>query len=290
MGKRLQTACLVVVALSAAPAESGAQTTVRYEDGIFRARAGSIQVEIQGRKPGGIVPRLSILIGPAVNIGPGCRPFVQDSLTPVVHCPIIAADIPEFSLRYRITLSDGYDSGWAPHRRARGVIYGLDGGDDLHGDRVYGGPGDDELEGVNVWGGPGDDRIFHPHVYPPANVLRGGSGSDYISGPGWLYGGPGNDFLDDADFGRGDMLVGGPGRDHVEIGDDSTRDVVRLRGGDRDSLYCDGPPDPEDLFYVDRSDRVSPSCRNAGVILTGRPRSLGNVRDRYGTSHYRRDP
>ena len=276
MGKRLQTACLVVVALIGAPAVSDAQTTVRYEDGIFRARAGSIQVEIQGRRPGGIAPQLSILTGPGVIIGPGCGPFIQDSFTSVVRCPIAAADIPDFLLRYRITLSDGYDSGFAPHRRARGVIYGLDGGDRIHGDRVY--------------GGPGDDRLFHPHVFPPAIVLRGGTGNDYISGPGWLYGGPGNDYLDDADFGRGDMLVGGPGRDHVEIGDDSTRDVVRLRGGDRDRLSCDGPPDPEDLLYVDRADRVSPSCRNAGVILTGCPRSLGNVRDRYGTSHYRRDP
>jgi hypothetical protein len=233
-----------------------------------------IGLEIEGIKPGGRAPYLSIMIEPGVNIGPGCGgPFFEDSFTAVLRCPIIAADIAKLLLRYRITLSDSGNSAWAPHRRARGVIYGLDGADVLHGDRVYGGPGEDELAGVNVWGGPGDDRIFHPHVFPPANVLRGGSGSDSISGPGWLYGGPGNDSLEEADIGRGDMLVGGPGHDDVEMGDDSTRDLVRLRAGGRDTLYCYQAPDPQDLFAVDRSDRVSPTCRTracSSLVVPGR--------------------
>jgi hypothetical protein len=68
------------------------------------------------------------------------------------------------------------------------------------------------------------------------------------------------------------MLVGGPGRDRVEmVGDDSRLDVVRVRGGGRDTVYCDDPPDSYDLLYVDRSDRVARTCRRARILLTGRP-------------------
>jgi hypothetical protein len=68
------------------------------------------------------------------------------------------------------------------------------------------------------------------------------------------------------------MRVGGPGRDRVELGSDGHRDVVRVRGGGVDRVDCGRHADPGDALFVDRSDRLSPSCTSARVLLTERLR------------------
>jgi hypothetical protein len=139
--------------------------------------------------------------------------------------------------------------------------------------RVYGGPGNDSLSGTRVFGALGDDAL-HGEDEAELNRLRGGPGADSLSGPGWLYGGPGDDFLEDAGSNGArfpDMLVGGLGRDQVElIG--RGRTVVRLRGGGADSVNCLGSAQPSIVLYVDRSDRINPRCRSARILLTERPR------------------
>jgi hypothetical protein len=46
---------------------------------------------------------------------------------------------------------------------------------------------------------------------------------------------------------------------------------VRLRGGGADRLVCSARP-AGDVVFVDESDRLSPGCENARILLTGRPR------------------
>jgi hypothetical protein len=65
------------------------------------------------------------------------------------------------------------------------------------------------------------------------------------------------------------MMVGGPGRDVVILSDDGARDVVRVRGG-VDRVVCGSPA--RDVLFADPSDRLSPSCQEARILLTGRPR------------------
>ena len=97
-------------------------------------------------------------------------------------------------------------------------------------------------------------------------------------GNGWFYGGPGDDLLyDDTIPATADMWVGGPGEDLAWIVGDGQPDVVRLRGGGEDRLDCNSfpPPDPEDVFYVDRSDRIHPDCRKSRIVLDGRRGARG---------------
>jgi hypothetical protein len=58
----------------------------------------------------------------------------------------------------------------------------------------------------------------------------------------------------------------------VHIYADEVRDVVRVRGGGVDRVDCGRHADPGDALFVDRSDRLSPSCKSARVLLTERPR------------------
>jgi hypothetical protein len=95
-----------------------------------------------------------------------------------------------------------------------------------------------------------------------------------------LYGGPGNDNLfglDSEESGHGlgsgesDLLVGGPGRDIIKLIDDQRTDVVRLRNGGVDHVVCSTSA-TDDVLFVDRTDRLSPSCENATALFTERPR------------------
>jgi hypothetical protein len=93
-------------------------------------------------------------------------------------------------------------------------------------------------------------------------------------GGGEYYGGPGDDRLSDELGARSagwiDMLVGGPGRDRVSLRRDNHADMVRTRGGGMDHVIC--PPGGNDVLFVDRADRLSPSCKDATVLYTERPR------------------
>ncbi len=176
--------------------------------------------------------------------------------------------------RYRFNLSS---SEAVLTRLFRGVVYSGPRANYIsNGDRVYGGAGSDGLQGVQVYGGPGDDNLGSTPSSTGTPILRGGPGNDFLASPGWLYGGPGADKLDDELYGAqsSDMLVGGPGRDTVRLQRDRTNDVVRVRGGGVDRIKCERflPPDPGDVLFVDRSDRVSPGCKTATVLYTERPR------------------
>jgi hypothetical protein len=172
----------------------------------------------------------------------------------------------------------------------RGVVYAGAGNDRVRSvDRVYGGPGRDELDGARVYGGQGADHVSGDvanYLRRPV-VLRGGPGNDTLDGPGHpaggaghLYGGRGDDVLNArATPPSREMLVGGPGNDLIHLYADYRRDVVRVRGGGVDRVDCDryADPggryaDPGDALFVDRFDRLSPRCRDATVLFTGRPR------------------
>ena len=146
------------------------------------------------------------------------------------------------------------------------------------GDRVYGGRRGDTIRGTRLYGGPGNDNLFgldsEESGQTGPNVLFGGTGKDVLEGHrgGRLYGGPGNDLLtDELGSGGSDLLVGGPGRDIVKLIDDQRTDVVRLRNGGADHVICSTSA-TDDVLFVGRTDRLSPSCENATVLFTERPR------------------
>jgi hypothetical protein len=145
--------------------------------------------------------------------------------------------VPAGKIRLRLSLFDGND-GVEVHTRLRALVY-TGRGDDIvtaGGSRVYGGDASDELRGRRLYGGRGRDR------------LKGVS----VRGTGVLFGGAGQDVL------------------YLE--DDHRGDVVRVRGGGVDHVHCPAHPDPDDALFVDRTDRLSPSCKKATVLYTGRPR------------------
>ena len=193
---------------------------------------------------------------------------------------------PPAGLRYRFSREGpdpfngrSLDDGVAVSFRSglRGVVYAGAGNDKVEsGDRVYGGTGNDELEGVRVYGGPGSDLVAPYDQVPFTSgpiMLRGGPGPDLIGDArGYVYGGPGNDELDSAGTPTQDLLIGRPGQDLIQLGRHNRSDVVRVRGGGADHVNCLGFLDADDVLFVDRSDHISPGCKNAIVLLTERPR------------------
>lgn len=213
----------------------------------------------------------------SVHVGSGCQNAGSGSSDPRVasvrvHCPLSSASIDQ--VRYRFTLGVARDVTFQGPR-LRGVVYARGGADDVsNADRVYGGPGDDALDGARVYGGPGQDIVSgNTATTTDGPVVYGGPGYDLLSAPGLLYGGPKNDVLEDSVFSKSaDMMVGGPGRDIVRLARDRRRDVVQVRGGGVDYVNCREHPDPGDALFVDRTDRLSPSCKDATVLYTERPR------------------
>ena len=225
----------------------------------------------------------------AVNIGcDQLAPEPQDPGKLELECP---RGVPVNQLRYRLVLSDRADSARGT-ANVIGVIYARDGRDNVSdGYLVRGGRGHDVIAGLDLIGGAGHDKLYGrvgeeygdfaqdlsgaPILGP--NVLFGGPGDDLIVGRGGgrYYGGPGNDRLSDElgvrSGGWVDMLVGGPGRDIVTLKRDNRADVVRTRGGGTDRVNC-AASGGNDVLFVDRSDRLSPSCKDATVLYTGRPR------------------
>ncbi len=186
--------------------------------------------------------------------------------------------VPAEQLRVRLSLDDGRDEAGAsipPHA----LVYAGKGDDYVFAYRVYGGDGRDEITGQRLYGGRGRDVLWGlSALVRGSSVLFGGPGKDYLRAPhrvpGRLYGGPGDDRLDDFYSESNDMLVGGPGRDRVSLWDDGRQDVVRVRGGGVDRVDCPRRPSypARNVLFADPSDRLSPSCNKAIVLYTERPR------------------
>jgi len=127
--------------------------------------------------------------------------------------------------------------------------YGQDGRDILLGDETGAG-GDDLLDG-----GSGSDRIFGMAA---DDTLQGGGGNDVVhggDGADRMYGGAGNDLLDDSPRSHqdADYYDGGPGSDEIFS-----------RDGKRDTVVCGSG---HDVAKVDRKDKVAGDCES--VIRQG---------------------
>jgi hypothetical protein len=270
---RLLAAVLAVFALALIWASSAAAASVTFDGEVLRYRGDAEPVALElrlessterpylefGAEFGGFLEET------AFSLGPGCHGVGSD-LVRVVQCPLISQLKP----RYRFNLGSHAASFFWD---LRGVVYGGRGDDYVwRGDRVYGGAGNDELAGVRLHGGPGEDGLEPKRISPSDDpVLYGGPARDLLYSPGRLYGGPGGDWLKEDDAKSPDMLVGGPGEDYVEVKRDGHNDVVRVRGGGSDIVLCYFP-DPGDVLFVDRTDRLGPGCKDATVLNTGRPR------------------
>ena len=301
------TAVGAAFALAVLPAASAAAATASYEDGVFRYREQpkeSVEHLDLSLEDGGMGARLRVTTSAAVDAGPGCAGPTAYPFSFEVVCAVAAPGTARQAPRYRLSLSDRRNRVFispfeAGNSRLRGVIYSGRGEDSVGGAvwRVYGGIGNDSLDGRRVYGGPDDDFIegvfigdFSDSVKTESdapNVLRGGTGDDIVSAfpdPGLVYGGPGSDVLKDS---RGrNMLVGGPGDDTINLyfAHDSSRDVVRVRGGGRDLIDCFEAPDREDVFFVDAADHLV-DCGTARIELTvgrGSSRSATPARDTQG--------
>lgn len=210
-------------------------------------------------------------VGPShsVHVGLGCHKAAVFEYGTEVHCPLVSG--PNDQPRYRFTLGAG-DITF--RRRLSGVLYAGRGRDYVIGaDRVYGGAGNDiVVDAARVYAGPGNDQVHNEIGLVPTAGVYGGPGHDLLGVGGLMYGGPGPDHLSDLSAKSGDMLVGGPGRDRVRLSRDLHSDVVRVRGGGVDRVHCPAHPDRDDALFVDRSDRLDPSCNSAIVLFTERPR------------------
>ena len=150
------------------------------------------------------------------------------------------------------------------------------------------GEGDDvkaDLE--EVGGGSGPDVLVGSGA---GDIIHGYEGDDEIRGLGGADTLDGGDFTDDVDGGAGDdtiqggtlsdTLTGGPGRDTVladrlcsEFGTtkcfSGDSDVIHVRDGERDTVFCTGPNGPEvpaDTVAADTLDEIP--TRGAGACRT----------------------
>jgi hypothetical protein len=261
-------------------ASSVSAATATYERGVFRYREQPeenvefFSLGLRGGQTGGMGAYLWGFTSTAVNAGPGCRAGPSEEFFEVV-CPLDGR-----APRYRLSLNRRANRVDIGSAGLSGVIYSGPGDDTardyLSRSTVYGGSGDADLAALRVHGGAGDDNIDGPDLRARA-ILRGGTGHDIVDAwpaSGWVYGGAGSDLLRDSR--RPDMLVGGPGRDDIVLlyANDSSRDIVRVRGGGSDLVDCNDRPDARDVFFVDAADRIGSMCRSARILLTGRPRYL----------------
>jgi hypothetical protein len=237
---------------------------------------------------------LSLASSPPVEPAVGCAPLGGEAgrALRTVLCPL--GSLVPAEARYRLSFEGRLDPralGIDDRVSAdlwSGVIYAGAGNDVVRGgDRVFGGPGRDDVEGVHVDGGPGADHVWGDvAIYGNRTaVLRGGPGNDVLDSPGLdfpapghghLYGGRGDDVLNARAIPPSrEMVVGGPGNDVIHLPAEPyaiRRDVVRVRGGGVDRVDCGKRGSSADTLFVDRTDRLSPSCQDATVLYTGRPR------------------
>lgn len=296
MAGRFLTTVVAFVALALVCAASAAAVSITFDGEVLRYRAQPeerAEVRLSVDQVGTPESHLQIFTSGPVEVAVGCAGYPgQGELgARSLRCPL--GSLAPGKVRYRFSFegrnqfqTSGTDDDVYGHFGVfRGVVYAGAGNDVVRsGDRVYGGTGDDDLDGAEVYGGPGADHV-HGDVASyirRAVMLRGGPGNDILDGPGHpaggtahLYGGRGDDFLNArAHPPSREMLVGGPGRDVINLhyDPDFRRDVVRVRGGGVDRVYCRPNADPGDTLFVDRSDHLSPSCESATVLFTGRPR------------------
>jgi hypothetical protein len=279
----LVTALAAAIVVAAAPARA---TTASYQDGVFRLRASpaeTLELQVSSTYLRGQATNLDVITPETAEIGPGCGvgPEVVGEIAFSIRCSLTPPFESSRRPRYRLTLSRRADNVSLADVGLSGVIYGGTGDDDVRARvgahsrtaaaTLFGGPGLDTLVGTNVYGGPGPDIIGSPSgaVSRAPSVLRGGPGGDLMDGPGWVYGGRGDDDLSDTGGPKGDMFVGGLGRDRVWFeGGDGEADLVRIRGGGRDRVTCrDRGPDRVDLILIDRFDKIDRRCRSARIEL-----------------------
>jgi hypothetical protein len=294
---RFLATVVALAALALVCATSAAAVTISFDGEVLRYRAqpeerAEVRLSVDHELVGAPRWYLQIFTSRPVEITAGCTapPEEEDAGPRSLRCPL--GSLSPGQLRYRFSLegrnqfqTSGTDDDVYGEFGVgfRGVVYAGAGNDLVRSaDRVYGGTGRDELDGARVHGGQGADHVYGDvatYVRRPV-VLRGGPGNDTLDGPGHpaggaghLYGGRGHDVLNArATPPSREMLVGGPGNDEIHLYADDRRDVVRVRGGGVDRVDCGRYADPGDALFVDRSDRVSPSCRNAMVLFSGRPR------------------
>jgi RTX calcium-binding nonapeptide repeat (4 copies) len=300
---RFLAAVAAIFALALVWAPSVAAVSITFDEKVLRYRADPEEAAYVGLSvgnepssdPGGASDwYLYLASSPPVQAAVGCGPVVGDEgrALRTVRCPL--GSLVAAQVRYRLSFGGGLQS------RARGtddrvsadlrsgVIYAGAGNDVVRGgDRVYGGPGRDDVEGVHVDGGPGADHVWGDvAIYGNRTaVLRGGPGNDVLDSPGLdfpapghghLYGGRGDDVLNARAIPPSrEMVVGGPGNDVIHLPAEPyaiRRDVVRVRGGGVDRVDCGKRGSSADTLFVDRTDRLSPSCKDATVLYTERPR------------------
>jgi hypothetical protein len=292
---------IVVVALALFCAASAAAVSINLEGGVLRYRAEpeeSVEVGLYARSDSPLDPRdapdsyLQVLSSPPVEMAIGCAEVYADEgrARQTLRCPL--GSLSPGQAGYRLSFegpaqsqTDSIDDYASVDFILSGVIYAGAGNDVVReGDRVYGGSGRDDVEGARVYGGPGADHVWGDvAVYLEGRPveLHGGPGNDILDGPGLdsafghghLYGARGDDVLKARAIPPSrEMLVGGPGNDVVHIHADGRRDVVRVRGGGIDRIGCGRRAEPADALFVDRTDRISPSCKDATVLYTERPR------------------
>jgi hypothetical protein len=271
--------------IGASFASSASAATATYEGGVFRYREHPgekvefFDLALRGGESGRMRAYIRGFTSTAVNAGFGCRAGPSEEFFEVV-CALDPSSRTARAPRYRISLNERDNLVDIDSAGLAGVIYSGPGRDTArdHVSRsaVYGGSGNDTLVGLRAYGGQGDDIIDGPESRARA-ILRGGTGHDIIGAwpaPAWVYGGPGSDILRDSR--RPDMLVGGRGPDELILlyANDSSRDIVRVRGGGSDFVDCNDPPDSRDVFFVDAADRIGFLCKSARILVAGRPRYL----------------
>jgi Ca2+-binding RTX toxin-like protein len=124
----------------------------------------------------------------------------------------------------------------------------LDGGsgDDILGNasEAYGGDGNDVIDQVlgptyAFYGGAGDDVIAGGYGSFSYGIADGGDGNDSLAGADEIYGGAGNDIIDQSGMFGPTLACGGAGNDSITVSDSAS---VQVDGGDGDDTVTASLP------------------------------------------------